>query len=50
MANKFFSIIKTASSGTPAVPESTVVYLDTAAELSKVDRLIISKLLIMANH
>lgn len=39
MANKFFSIIKTASSGSPAVPESTVVYLDTAAELSKVDRL-----------
>lgn len=39
MANKFFSVIKTASSGDPAVPENTVVYLDTAAELSKVDRL-----------
>ena len=39
MANKFFSVIKTAQSGgTTPVPLTTAAFLDAAAELSKVDR------------
>lgn len=38
MTNKFFSIIKTAQAGDPKAPINTTAYLDTAAELSKVDR------------